>query len=217
MKLHTFVGSPNSRKVEAVIDHLKLKVDIQYHDFLAGELRSRDYVALNPNASVPTLVDGTFVLWESNAIMQYLADKVPGSTLFPRDPQQRADVVRWQCWDLAHFNRAFGTLAFEMFAKPKLNIGPTDEALVAGALTELARRAPVLERHLENRSYLVGSGITIADYSMIRFESYRTRTPFDWQPYPNINAYFDRMRTVDSWVRTAPPSPSDIGRRPQAA
>ena len=217
MKLHTFVGSPNSRKVEAVIDHLGLKVDIQHHDFLAGELRSRDYVALNPNASVPTLVDGTFVLWESNAIMQYLADKVPGSSLFPRDPQQRADVVRWQCWDLAHFNRAFGTLAFETFAKPNLNIGPPEETLVALALTELARRAPVLERHLENRRYLVGNGITIADYSMIRFESYRTRTPFDWRPYPNINGYFDRMRTVDSWVRTAPPSLSEIGRRPQAA
>jgi glutathione S-transferase len=71
--------------------------------------------------------------------------------------------VRWQCWDLAHFNRAFGTLAFETFAKPNLNLGPTDEALVAGALTELARRAPVLERHLENRRYLVGNGITIAD------------------------------------------------------
>lgn len=217
MKLHTFVGSPNGRKVEAVIDHLELKVDIHYHDFLAGGLRSPDYVALNPNASVPTLVDGTFVLWESNAIMQYLADKVPGSTLFPRDPQQRADVVRWQCWDLAHFNRAFGTLAFETFAKPKLNIGPTDEALVALALAELARRAPVLERHLETRRYLVGNGITIADYSMIRFESYRTHTPFAWQPYPNINAYFDRMRTVDSWVRTAPPDPSAAGRRPRAA
>ena len=55
MKLHTFVGSPNARKVEAVINHLGLDIEIEYHDFLAGELRSPDFVALNPNAMVPTL------------------------------------------------------------------------------------------------------------------------------------------------------------------
>ena len=104
MILHTFVGSPNSRKVEAVIDHLGLEVEIVRHDFRGG-LRSPDYLALNPNAKVPTLVDGTFVLWESNAIMQYLADKVGSDSLFPRDPRTRADIVRWQCWELVHFNQ----------------------------------------------------------------------------------------------------------------
>jgi glutathione S-transferase len=217
MKLHTFVGSPNGRKVEAVIDHLGLDVQIQYHDFLAGDLRSPDYVALNPNAKVPTLVDGAFVLWESNAIMQYLADKAPGNTLFPRDTQQRADIVRWQFWELAHFNRAFGTLAFETVIKPKLNLGPTDDALVATALTNLARSAPVLERHLVDRHYMVGEGITIADYSMICLESYRRGIAFDWKPYAHVNAYFDRMRNVKHWTRTAPATQSSLGRKPQAA
>ena len=73
MELHTVGGSPNSRKVEAVIDHLALEVAIVRHDF-AG-LRRPEYLALNPNGMVPTLVDGAFVLWEANAIMQYLADK----------------------------------------------------------------------------------------------------------------------------------------------
>lgn len=217
MKLHTTPGSPTSHKVRAVIDHLGLSLETQYYDVRAGELRSPEYLALNPNGGVPTLVDGAFVLWESNAIMQYLADKVPGNSLFPRDPQLRADVVRWQCWELAHFNRAFGTLAFETYAKPTFNIGLTDQVQVAAALPELTRRAPVLERHLENHRYLVGDGITIADYSMIFLEAYRTRTPFDWQPYPNINAYFDRVRVVDSWVRTAPPDPSAAGGRSKAA
>jgi glutathione S-transferase len=63
----------------------------------------------------------------------------------------------------------------------------------------------------------VGEQLTIADFSIIRLEAYRTRTPFDWQPYPNINAYFDRLRMLDSWVRTAPPSLTAIGRRPRAA
>jgi len=218
MKLHTFVGSPNSRKVEAVIDHLKLDVETVYHDFLAGELRSSEYLAINPNGSVPTLVDGDFVLWESNAIMQYLADKVPGNTLFPRDPKLRADVVRWLSWDLAHFGEAFGALIFESLLKTKLNLGPPNETRISLAMTWLARRAAVLEQHLKDRRYLVGNSVTLADYSMIRFESYRPHTPFNWQPYPNINAYFDHVRTLDSWVKTAPPKDlASLGRRPKAA
>ena len=211
------MGSPNGRKVEAVIHHLKLTVEVEHHDLLSGELRSPAFKAINPNGTIPVLVDGSFVLWESNAIMQYLADKVPGNNLFPREPQPRADVVRWLCWDLAHFNKAFGTLALETYVKPTFNFGPTNDALVAQAITDLARWAPVLEGHLEKRRYLVGDGITLADYSMIRLESYRTRTPFDWQPYPAINAYFDRARVTDSWAKTAPPDPAALGRRPKAA
>jgi glutathione S-transferase len=216
MKLHTTPGSPSSHKVKAVIHHLKLDVETVNYDFLAGELRSPQYTAINPNGSVPTLVDGELVLWESNAIMQYLADKVPASGLFPDEPQLRADVARWQFWELAHFNRAFGTLAFETYAKVKLNIGAADTTLVGPAMTELARRAAVLEQHLRGRNYVVGNAITIADYSLATFESYRTRTPFDWRPYPNINAYFDRIHALDSWAHTAP-NQSDTDRRSKAA
>ena len=73
----------DSRKVEAVIDHLGLDVEIVHHDFAGGGLRQSEYLAVNPNGMVPTLVDGSFILWESNAIMQYLADKAGGDPLFP--------------------------------------------------------------------------------------------------------------------------------------
>jgi glutathione S-transferase len=217
MKLHTFIGSPNGRKAEAVIDHLGLDVEIEYHDLLAGELQTPSYLALNPNAKVPTLVDGDFVLWESNAILQYLADKAGDAALFPRDMQKRADILRWQCWELAHFNRAFGTLAFETVAKPKLRLGSTDEGLVATAQTDLARYAPVLEVHLGRRRYLVTDAITIADYAVITFESYREAVPFGWSAFPNINAYFDRVAANDSWIRTAPANIAARARRPKVA
>jgi glutathione S-transferase len=202
MELHTVLGSPNSRKVQAVIDHLGLPVTILRHDF-AG-LRRPEYLALNQNGMVPTLVDGAFILWEANAIMQYLADKAGSEELFPRAPQKRAEIVRWQFWELTHFNKAFGTLAFEIVAKPRLNIGPTDEALVRTAQADLERFAPVLEGHLAGRAFMVGDGITLADYAMIPLEGYRGAFPFDWAPFPSINSYFDRMRQADSWVRTDP-------------
>jgi glutathione S-transferase len=177
MKLHTVVGSPNCRRVEAVLNHLGITVDKQYHDFLAGGLRLPGYVAVNPNGMVPALEDGPFVLWESNAIMQYLADKAGGDALFPRGAQQRADVARWQYWELSHFNKAFGTIVWETIVKPTFELGETDEALVGTALTNLTRFAAVLDRHLTGRSHLVGDGITIADYSMITFEKYQHASP----------------------------------------
>ncbi|HEV2677969.1 MAG TPA: glutathione S-transferase family protein [Aliidongia sp.] len=204
MKLHTFVGSPNGRKVEAVIRHLGLAVETVHWNFLAGDLASPGFRALNSNGKVPVLVDGPFVLWESNAIMQYLADKVGDDALFPRDPWRRASVVRWLFWEAVHFNKAFGTIAFETVAKPKLGIGPTDQPLVDAALVDLARFAPVLEQHLADCRTLVGETVTLADYAMVKLEAYRDPVPFDWSPYRQVNGYFDRMRQLAPWAETEP-------------
>jgi glutathione S-transferase len=217
MKLHTVIGSPNCRRVEAVVNHLGIGVDKQYHDFFAGDLRLPGYLGINPNSMVPAIEDGAFVLWESNAITQYLADKAGDDALFPRDPQRRADVVRWQCWELAHFNKAFGTLAWELVAKPRLKLGEPDEALIRAARANLGRFAAVLDRHLAGRDHLVGDGITIADYSMITLEMHKDAVHFDWSPYPNVNDYFGRMRKVEHWCKTAPASAADVGRKPRAA
>jgi glutathione S-transferase len=155
MILHTVPGSPNSRKVEAVILHLGLEVEIRHHDLFKGELRSPDYLAINPNAKVPTLEDRDFKLWESTAIMQYLADKAADDILLPRNPRTRADIIRWQCWEGLYFNRALGTLAFETVAKPRNNAGPPDAVLVEQARVTLSRFAPILDAHMDGRKYLV--------------------------------------------------------------
>jgi len=202
MILHTVTGSPNGRKVEAVIYHLGLQVDIRPHDLFKGELRGQDYLAINPNAKVPTLVDGDFKLWESAAIMQYLCDKAGNDTLFPRNPRTRADITRWQCWEGMYFNDALGTLAFETVAKPKYNIGPPDAVLVEQARATLSRFAPVLNGHMDGRKYLVDDRLTLADYSMSAFEPYVNLVPFDFAPYQHIHTYFDRMRQSEHWVRS---------------
>lgn len=221
MKLYTVVGSPNSRKVEAVINHLGLEVERRYLDFFTGDLRQPAYLSLNPNGMVPTLVDGDFALWETTAIMQYLADKAAAAggsdALFPREPKKRADVVRWQAWDLAHYNRAFGVIAFEAVAKPGFNLGPTNHALVEAMTQNLVRFARVLDAHMTRRRYAAGEGVTLADYSLIHLEGFKEAIPFDWSPYPHLNAYYDRMRKNEHWAKTAPPSRDAVGRRPARA
>lgn len=214
MKLFYVVGSPNCRKVHAVVNHLGLSLDFEYLDFLGGDLRAPDFRAFNPNGMVPVLVDDGFVLWESNAIMQYLADASPENTLFPRDPKVRADIVRWQCWELAHYNKALGALSFETVAKPAFLGAAPDPATVRWASAELERHAPVLDAHLRGRSFMVGERLTLADYSVAHLEGFQPATPFDWARYPNIVAYYERMRTTPDWSSTAPSSPAAVGRRP---
>lgn len=214
MKLYAIVGSPNSRKVLAVARHLGIEMDVEYLDLFEGDTSKPAFKVLNPNGMVPTLVDGDLRLWESNAINQYLADKSEDDILFPQDSKQRADIVRWQSWELAHFNQAFGMLGFEAVAKPNFMNTPGNEALISWAKDQLGRFASVLNDHMQGRSYVVGDTITLADYSMVHVEFFKEMIPFDWTPFQHLNEYFDRMRQSPHWVATAPESPEAIGRIP---
>ena len=93
--------------------------------------------------------------------------------------------------------------AFETVAKPRNNAGPPDAALVEQAKATLARFAPVLERHMDGRQYLVDGHLTLADYSMVALEPYVSLVPFDFSPYPHIHSYFERMRQSEHWKRSA--------------
>ena len=217
MKLYAVIGSGNCRKVQATIKHLGLDVDIEYLDFFAGDLNTPEFLALNPNGRVPTLTDADFRLWESNAIMQYLADTVSGNALFPQDPQTRADIVRWQCWELAHFNNAFAMLAYETVLKPRFMQVEPDPPIVAYAQESLSQFAAILDGHLADRDYVVGNAVTLADYSVVNMEGFKDIIPFDWSGYPQVNAWYDRLRAVPHWAQTAPANPEDMGRKPDAA
>src|SRR5947207_14125122 len=121
MKLYGFPPSPNTWKVRAVARHLGLPLELQLVDLTKGQQRSPDYLALNPTGRTPTLVDGDFILWESNAIMQYIADR-KSSTLWPDDARARADIARWDSWHLQHWSgEACQPLTLQRFVKQFFN------------------------------------------------------------------------------------------------
>ncbi len=217
MKLYVVAGSGNCRKVQATLNNLNITADIEYLGLVEGDLAEPGFIAMNPNGRVPVLVDGDFTLWESNAIMQYLADKVPDNTLFSQDPHTRADIIRWQCWELAHFNNALATIASETVFKPTFFQKQPDQAVVDAAAESLNTFSRTLEDHLSDRDYVVGDSITLADYSIVNIEGFKDMIPFDWSGYPRVNAYFDRLRNDPHWANTAPESIDAIGRRPNAA
>src|SRR5208282_545775 len=100
MKLYGFPPSTNTWKVRAVAAHLGIPLEVEIVDL--SKPRTPDYLALNPTGRTPTLVDRDFKLWESTAIMQYLASCTANS-LWPNDSRKHADIMRWQSWGLAHW------------------------------------------------------------------------------------------------------------------
>src|SRR5437868_12528547 len=100
IELYVFPPSPRAFKVMAAANHLGLDWTPRMIDLRKGEQKAPQYAALNPNMRMPTLKDGDFVLWESGAILQYLAGKKPESGLLPTDETGRLNVTRWQFWDM---------------------------------------------------------------------------------------------------------------------
>lgn len=216
MKLYVVNGAPNARKVQAVVNHLQLPIEQVFLDFFKGDTKSSAYLKINPTGRVPALVHDGFTLWESNAVNKYLCAQCPGNTLYPADPRIQADIDRWLSWELAHFNQQLGILTFQTAAKPAFLGEQPDEYLVGWSMRMLSGHAEVLERHLTGRRYLVGEEITLADYAMVHVEALKDMTPFDWSPYPKVNAYFDRMRDVEHLANTAS-TPEQMGRVPMGA
>ena len=99
MKLYADPITVNCRKVVAGLDLIGAQYELVHVDYFKAEQRSPEYIAINPNAALPTLVDDDFVLWESNAILQYVADKLGDTACYPTDLRVRADINRWLLWE----------------------------------------------------------------------------------------------------------------------
>ena len=203
MKLYHNPLSPNVRRVRLTAAVLGIELEEKLLDFSKGEHKNPEYLALNPNGAVPTLVDGDFVLTESRSIMQYLASKKPESGLLPRDEAARADVTRWQFWDAAHFSPQMGTLGFEKLIKGMMGMGEPDAGKVQEALTNFRRFAAVLNKRLEGKQYVVGDALTVADLTLASSLMYAKQVEAPLAEFPNLQAWFSRVTALEGWKKTS--------------
>jgi len=206
MKLYGFPPSPNTWKVRAVAAHLGIPLELEFIDLTKP--RTPDYLAINPTGRTPTLVDGDFTLSESNAIMQYLASRTSNS-LWPDNVRTRADIVRWQSWQLAHWSAdACLPLIFQRLVKKFLNLGEPDEAVVAKATECFNREARMLDAHLAKQPYLVGDAVTLADFGVAASLFYAKEGELPLASYPHIQDWFGRVSALPAWRDTAPQRPA---------
>lgn len=197
-------GSPlssNSRRTQLCAAHLGVDLELVIVNLASNDDRAR-VAKINPNSKIPVLVEGDFVLWESNAINEYLCDQTPGQTLLPSDPRAKAEVQRWLFWTTAHLAPPTGGLNFERMIKKFLNKGEPDPAAVAAHSAELARFAKVADDHLATHSWLANDALSLADYSLAATLLHADRAEYPLQPFEHLRRHVAHVRETPAWRAT---------------
>ena len=204
MKLY-YSETLNPRKVCAVAKYLDTPVEFVHVDLCTGEHRKPAFLSINPNGKVPVLEDGEKRIWESNAIMGYLAHA--GSDLWPKGGRQ-IEVLQWLNWDAAHFTRHASMLYFEYLIKPVLRIGPPNEAVVKEATSSVLQYGHILNDHLRGRAYLVGDLLTIADFAVAATLPYAEKAHIPIREFPEVMRWHGRLNEFAAWRDPFPAIPA---------
>jgi glutathione S-transferase len=153
------MSSLNVRKVVWAVQEASVPFTRTDAGMAFGVVKTPEYLQLNPNALVPTLQDGTFVLWESNVIVRYLLARYAPS-LYPQELTQRFDAERWMDWQQTTLNPAGGAAFVQWIRTPEMQ---RDHAAIAKSVAAMTPLLTRLDDHLAQHAYLGGAQFTMAD------------------------------------------------------
>jgi glutathione S-transferase len=202
MRLFIFPPSGRALAIVALKDYLNIECEIVPVDLSKGDQCTPAYVAMNPNQKIPMLEDDDFVLWESNAILFYLANDKARSGLWPSELKGQADVLRWLTWESAHWDaESCGMVAYETASKRVLGLGPPDPSFIARGQRNFARFAAVLNEWLKRRAWLTGDALTIADFSVAGLVPSAERMQLPVMDFPEITRWYAAIAALPAWRR----------------
>ncbi|WP_322060746.1 glutathione S-transferase [Paraburkholderia sp. J63] len=188
-------GRPNSVNVQKVLwccDELVLPFERIDAGGPFGHLDDPAYLAMNPNGKIPTLVDGNFVLWESNAILRYLAMEYgPSSLLYPADPKVRASIERWLDWSIGTLAPAERPLFLALVRTPPEK---RDPAKIAADVQSVAALWTLLDHHLQGRFFLENERFSLADIVLGAFaRRWFGLEGVERPALPNLERWYQRL------------------------
>ena len=158
-------GRASSSNVQSVmwcvaelgLPHERIDAGLMY-----GVNNTPDYLAMNPNGTIPTLIDDDGpAMWESGAILRYLANSYADEPFWPKDPLRRADVDRWAEWAKVSVQMNFNAPIF--WPVVRLPAEKRDDENLQGAITTFENKLRIAQDQLKNHSFLVGDNLTLAD------------------------------------------------------
>lgn len=181
--------SGNVQKVLFLLEELGLPYVREDYGRQFGNTETPEYLALNPNAKVPTLIDGDLAIWESNTILRYLA-ALHRPALHGGSPPERTHVERWMDWLLASVN----TVYVAVFKDSKKEPAERDPTFAASA-KELAAQMAIADRHLAGRTWFAGESISLADIALGPIMARCLGFPIDRPAMPNLERW---MKSIES-------------------
>jgi len=156
-----------------------------------GVVNTPQYRALNPNGLVPTIEDGPFVLWESNAIVRYLSAKHSAGRLWPEDLKVRAEADRWMDWQISMFWPTFRPLFWNLVRTP---LNQRDEKVIEESQQQTAEILQHFDAHLKHRVFVSGKEFSMGDIPMGCAIWRWMSLPIERPVLPNVQRWFDALR-----------------------
>ena len=160
LKIWGRISSVNVQKVVWAADELGLAYERIEAGGAFGKTKTPEYLAMNPNSLVPVIEDDGFVLWESNAIVRYLAHRHARGTLWPDDDRKRADADRWMDWQATTYTPAMWAAFWQLVRTPA---DERDAAAIEASLANTEKSAEILEAALADREFITGASFTMGD------------------------------------------------------
>ncbi len=184
-------SSINVRKVLWLCAEMDLPYELEPWGSGFRSTSSPEFLALNPNAMVPVIRDGSFVLWESNSICRYLASKHGRTDLLPVVAEDRARVEQWMDWQATELN---GAWRYAFMALVRGSPQHVDAHSIAASVASWNRHMRILDSQLERtRAYVVGSSFTLADVVLGLSVNRWYATPMERPQLAAVAAYFERL------------------------
>jgi glutathione S-transferase len=179
--------SSNVQKVMWCLAELAFPFEQENYGGQYGKTRDPHYLRMNPNGTVPTIIDDDLVLWESNTILRYLCNKCDAGALYPQGIAQRALVERWMDWQLGCVSGPFGTLYRGLVREQRCRteLEPVREAM--------ARHFAVLEAALDGLSFIAGDELTLADIALGPTAYRWLNMDIERDDAPNLQAWHERL------------------------
>jgi glutathione S-transferase len=184
------VNSVNVKKVLWCAGELSLPFERIDAGMEHGVVGTPSYLAMNPNARVPTIDDDGFVLWESNTIVRYLALKYGLGTLCPEDARQRADSDRWMDWSTAQLSGTFREVFWGTVRTPPEK---RDLALIEKNRAATAKTLDIVDRLLGTRPFVAGDHLTMGDIPLGCYVHLWISMPIERPAHPNLVAWHKRL------------------------
>jgi glutathione S-transferase len=188
------LGKPTSINVRKVLWTLaEIGVPYEREDWGDGfrSTQVAEFLALNPNAMVPVLVEGDFVLWESNTICRYLCGANGRDDLLPREPRARAEVEKWMDWQATDLNSAW---RYAFMSLVRRNPAFQDPVQLAAGVAAWNRNIAILEAHLQaGGAFVAGPRFTLADIVLGLSANRWLMTPVERPASPAIDAWMGRF------------------------
>lgn len=194
-KVYGDYNSGNCYKVKLMLNLLGSEYEWVPVDILNGETQTPAFLEKNPNGKIPVLEleDGT-CLWESNAILNFLAD---GSSYLPSEPRLRTQVLQWQFFEQYSHEPSVAVARFIQFY---LGL-PAERMTEYRAMQKAGYRAlAVMEQQLDRTPFLVGENFSIADIALCAYTHVAHQGGFDLAPYTGIRRWLDRVKAQPGYI-----------------